>query len=156
MLLTLDRRYKKQDYTIGVLYVNGKFFCNTIEDTDRGLSDSDSIEQILKKKVYAKTAIPTGKYKIPMNTVSPKFSRKEYYRKFCSGRLTRILNVKGFDGILIHRGVNASSTAGCIIVGRNTVKGAVTDSQECFEGLYKLLDEANKQGEIIEIEITGG
>lgn len=156
MTLTLERRYKKQDYTIGILYVNGKFFCNTIEDTDRGLSDSDSIEQIRKKKVYAKTAIPTGRYKVSMNTVSPKFSRKEYYRKFCGGRLPRILNVKGFDGILIHRGVNASSTAGCIIVGRNTVKCAVTDSQECFEGLYKLLDEASKQGENIEIETISG
>ena len=48
MILTLDRRYKKQDYTIGILYVDGKFFCNTLEDTDRGLSDSDSLEQIRK------------------------------------------------------------------------------------------------------------
>lgn len=63
-----------------------------------------------------------------MGVISPKFSMKAYYKNFCNGRMPRLLNVKGFDGILIHRGTNADSSAGCIIVGRNTIKGGVTDS----------------------------
>lgn len=78
--------------------------------------------------MYAKTAIPTGTYKITLDVVSPKFSQKAYYKAFCGGKLPRLLNVKGFDGILIHKGSNADSSAGCIIVGMNTVVGGVTNS----------------------------
>lgn len=68
--------------------------------------------------------------------------------------MPRLLNVKGFDGILIHKELNADSSAGCIIVGKNTVVGGVTSSQYYFEKLYKLLDAAYKRGESIEIEIV--
>lgn len=153
MILTLKRIAKRDTYTIGKLYVNGKYFADTVEDKDRGLSDSDTLEKIKKVKIPLYTAIPTGKYQITMDVVSPKFSQKEYYKKFCNGKLPRLLNVKGFDGILIHRGVNADSSSGCIIVGKNTVVGAVTNSQYYFEQLYKVLKEANDNGEKIEIEI---
>ena len=154
MILKLERIAKKDNYTIGRLYVNGKYFADTIEDKDRGISDTDTLDEIKKKKVYSKTAIPTGTYKITLDVVSPKFSQKEYSKKFCGGKLPRLLNVKGFDGILIHKGVNADSTAGCIIVGKNTVVGAVTNSQYYFEQLYKVLKGAKDKGEQIEIEIV--
>lgn len=153
MKLTLDRRYKKDTYSIGKLYLDGAYFCDTVEDKDRGISDKDSLEKIRKVKVYAKTAIPLGTYKITMGVISPKFSQKAYYKSFCNGRMPRLLNVKGFDGILIHKGSNANSSAGCIIVGKNTVVGGVTSSQFYFEKLYKLLDDAYKRGESIELEI---
>lgn len=153
MKLTLDRKYKRDTYVIGKLYVNGEYFADTVEDRDRGISQTDSLDKIKKVKVYAQTAIPTGTYKITMNVISPKFSQKDYYKKFCKGRMPRLLNVPGFDGILIHKGVNANSSAGCIIVGKNTIVGGVTNSQYYFEQLYKLLDEANKKGEDITITI---
>ena len=153
MKLKLDRKYKKATYSIGKLYVDGVYFCDTVEDKDRGLTDKDSLEKIKATKVYAKTAIPTGTYKISMGVVSPKFSQKPYYKSFCNGKLPRLLNVKGFDGILIHKGSNADSSAGCIIVGKNTVVGGVTNSQFYFEKLYKVLAEAQLRGEQIEIEI---
>lgn len=153
MKLTLDRRYKKDTYSIGKLYVDGTYFCDTVEDKDRGLTDKDSLDKIKATKVYAKTAIPLGTYKVTMAVISPKFSQKAYYKSFCNGRMPRLLNVKGFDGILIHKGSNANSSAGCIIVGKNTVVGGVTNSQYYFEQLYKLLDNAYKRGESIEIEI---
>lgn len=153
MKLRLDRKYKKATYSIGKLYVDGVYFCDTVEDKDRGLTDKDSLEKIKATKVYAKTAIPTGTYKITMGVISPKFSQKPYYKAFCNGKLPRLLNVKGFDGILIHKGSNADSSAGCIIVGKNTVVGGVTNSQFYFEKLYKLLAEAQLRGEQIEIEI---
>lgn len=96
-------------------------------------------EAIRKKKIYAKTAIPFGSYKLTINVVSPKFSKKEYYKNFCDGRLPRILGVKGFDGILIHRGTSEKNSAGCIIVGYNKLKGQLVDSQKAFELLYKRL-----------------
>ncbi len=154
MKLTLRRIAKRDTYTIGKLYVNGEWVADTIEDKDRGLSDTDSLEKIKKTKVYAQTAIPLGTYKVTIGVISPKFSKKAYYKSFCNGRMPRLLNVKGFDGILIHKGSNANSSAGCIIVGKNTVVGGVTSSQYYFEKLYKLLDEAYKRGESIEIEIV--
>ena len=153
MELLLDRKYKKSTYSIGKLYVNGEYFCDTVEDKDRGLTDSMAVEEIKKKKVYALTAIPLGRYRITMNVISPSFSKKSYYKNFCNGRLPRLLNVVGFDGILIHRGSNADSSSGCIIVGKNTVVGGVTQSQQYFEKLWKLLDDANKKGEEIWITI---
>lgn len=128
MKLTLRRIAKRDTYTIGKLYVNGEWIADTVEDKDRGLTDKDSLSKIKATKVYAKTAIPLGTYKVTMGVISPKFSKKAYYKSFCNGRMPRLLNVKGFDGILIHRGTNADSSAGCIIVGKNTVKGGVTNS----------------------------
>lgn len=154
MKLMLDRKYKKDTYTIGRLYCDGQFICNTVEDKDRGISDKDSLEKIKKVKVYAKTAIPTGTYRITLDIVSPKFNQKAYYKSFCNGKLPRLLNVKGFDGILIHKGSNADSSAGCIIVGMNTVVGGVTNSQYYFEKLYKLMLDAKNRGEQIEIQIV--
>ena len=74
MKIKVERKWKKETYTIGRLYINEKFFCNTLEDMDRGLKQSDPITTIQKKKVYGETAIPTGKYKIEMNIVSTKYS----------------------------------------------------------------------------------
>lgn len=152
--MMLDRKYKKENYTIGRLYCDEQFICNTVEDKDRGISDKDSLEKIKKVKVYAKTAIPTGTYKITLDIVSPKFNQKAYYKSFCNGKLPRLLNVKGFDGILMHKGSNADSSAGCIIVGMNTVVGGVTNSQYYFEKLYKLMLDAKNRGEQIEIQIV--
>lgn len=153
MKLLLDRKYKKATYTIGRLYVNGEFLCNTLEDKDRGLSDEDSLDKIKKIKVPSETAIPTGTYKITLNVVSPSFSKKVYYKNFCGGRLPRLLGVKGFEGILIHKGNSDKDSAGCILVGDNTMVGKVLNSQNRFEQLYKLMNEANKKGEDITIEI---
>ncbi len=153
MKITLKRIYTNSTYTIGHLYVDGSYVSDTIEDADRGLKDTMTLDQIKAKKIKAKTAIPTGNYKVTVNVVSPKFSKKQYYKDFCSGRLPRIVGVKGFDGILIHRGTDENSSAGCLIVGYNTIKGKVTNSKEAFEKLYKMLDGANRKGEKIEIKI---
>lgn len=153
MEIRVDRKWKQEDYTISRLFVNEEFFCNTIEDKDRGLDDSMDERMIKNKKVYAKTAIPTGRYEVDMVTVSPKFSQKPFYMEVCKGRVPRLKNVKGFIGILIHAGSTQYSSAGCIIVGHNTIKGRVTDSQETFKKLYKIMKEAHDKGEKIHITI---
>lgn len=151
--IVVDRKWKKEDYTIGKLYIDGEYICNTCEDTDRGLSDTMELQQIKTKKIPTRTAIPTGTYEVTLNITSPKFSKKEYYYKFCKGKVPRLLNVKGFEGILIHCGEHAGWSEGCILVGDNTKVGRLTNSQERFEQVYNLLLEAKERGEKIEIEI---
>ena len=73
---------------------------------------------------------------------------------FCGAKLPRVLEVPGYEGILIHKGVDENSTAGCLIVGYNKVKGKVINSQEAFEKLYEILKVAKNKGEKIEIEYT--
>lgn len=157
--LLLQRIYTCSTYTIGRLYQifpggNQKYICDTIEDTDRGLDDSMLEKEIKNKKVYSETAIPTGKYQITLDIQSPKYSKIKYYKNFCGGYLPRLLGVKGFDGILIHKGNTAADSAGCILPGYNKVKGKVINSQIAWEDLMKnYLKVAWKKGEDIYIEI---
>lgn len=154
MKLLLDRKWKKDTYVIGNLYINGKLFCNTIEDRDRGLTQDMPLSKIKEVKVAAKTAIPTGKYNITLNVISPKFSLRPWYVKNCHGaRVPRLLDVPGYAGILIHTGNTERNSAGCIIVGKNNVKGMVTDSKAVFLSLYNKMYSAYKKGEKITIEI---
>lgn len=139
MEIVLERKWKKPNYTIGILSIDGKRFCETLEDVDRGLKDSMSIEQIKSLKKPHITAIPTGIYEVNLNTVSPKFGSRSFYKEVCKGKVPRLLNVKGFDGILIHAGNKAEDTDGCILVGRNRVVGQVINSQATFKELYKML-----------------
>ena len=101
MKLRLERKYKKEKYTIGNLYVDGVFFCNTLEDVDRGLDESTTALAAAEKKVYGETAIPTGEYIIDMDTISPKFRHRKWAIPY-DGKLPRLKKVKGFSGVLIH------------------------------------------------------
>ena len=153
MELIVDRKYKKQSYTIGNLYVDGKFFSNTLEDTDRGLNDSMSVTEIKRLKKPSITAIPRGTYEVTLDVVSPKYSANAFYKQVCNGKVPRLLNVKGFEGILIHAGNTDKDTAGCLLVGVNKVKGQVINSRETFKELYKLLKDKHDKGEKITIKI---
>lgn len=150
MRVVLERIYNCATYCIGHLYVDGKYVCDTIEDTDRGLSQTMTDAEIKKRKVYAQTAIPVGLYPVTLKITSQKFSKKPYYMKYCGGRVPRLLNVPGFDGILMHIGSTEKSSAGCLIVGYNTIKGRVTKSQQAYEKLYEVLASAKDE---IKIEV---
>lgn len=153
MILELHRIYKGPSYTIGHLYIDGSYFCDTLEDKDRGLDSSMSVDSINRIKVHGTTAIPTGTYNITLDVVSPRFSTKSFYKNVCDGKLPRLLNVKGFEGILIHAGNTDKDSAGCLLVGANKVKGQVINSRETFEKLYKVLKESRDRGEGITIKI---
>lgn len=140
MKLTLKRVAKKSTYTIGKLYINGQYFCDTIEDIDRGLTQDMPLKTIQRIKLPKETAIPKGTYKITLDVISPKYSTKDFYIKNANkGRLPRLLNVPGYEGVLIHCGNTAADSAGCLIVGRNKKVGMVLDSKETFIQLYKEL-----------------
>lgn len=138
MKILLERFHKGKEYTIGRLYIDGELFCNTLEDTDRELTQDMPHEQIKAAKVYGETAIPRGTYRVTLDVISPKFSKRKAYQ-FCGGRLPRLLDVPGFDGILIHIGNTNKDTQGCILVGVNNRKGMVTKSTETFTRLYERL-----------------
>ena len=150
MNLVLDRFFKGPKYTVGHLYIDSKYFCDTIEDVDRGLLDSMSLAEIQSKKVSSETAIPRGIYKVTLDVVSPKYSKRDFYIKVCNGKVPRLLNVKGFEGILIHAGNTEEDSAGCIILGENKVKGKVINSRATFEKFYNTLIKSNSK----EITIT--
>ena len=125
MELTLKRIAKKDTYTIGKLYVDGEYFCDTLEDKDRGLTSDMSLKDIKKIKVYGQTAIPSGRYRVTMN-MSSRFKKV----------VSLLLNVPGFDGIRIHSGNTAADTQGCILLGQNKVVGKVINSRIYTDKLY--------------------
>jgi hypothetical protein len=153
MEIVVYRKYKKASYTVGRLSIDGVTMCNTMEDADRGLDDGMPDWKIRNKKIPNVTAIPTGRYEVEMNVVSSRFSKYPFYMEVCQGKLPRLKNVKGFDGILLHCGVDHSNSSGCILLGLNKQKGKLTDSKETFKKVYTLMKEAHDKGEAIYITI---
>lgn len=128
MRLTLMRIANRPTYCIGKLYIDGVYFCDVLEDTDRGLKDEMSEEEILSKKVKGETAIPTGIYPITL-TYSPKYKKT----------MPLVNNVKGYSGIRIHSGNTHKDTEGCLLVGKNKEVGKVLQSRITFNALYNIL-----------------
>lgn len=153
MEILIKRRYKCDSYTIGTMYIDGERFCDTLEDKDRGLDASMSEANISRYKVYGKTAIPTGTYRIDMNTVSQKFKNRSWAKHY-GGIVPRLVGVKGFSGVLIHPGNTQEDTLGCVLVGENKVKGQVVNSQTAWFKLMGIfLMPAKRRGEKITLEI---
>ena len=130
MKLTLKRIALKQTYTIGHLYIDGKYFCDTIEDKVRDLKK--------EPKVKGQTAIPYGTYEVITNVVSPRFKYRSWAKPY-GGKIPRLVNVPGFEGVLIHPGTDQNSTSGCLIIGQNKIKGKVINSQKTFYALMSKL-----------------
>lgn len=144
MKLKLVRTFKGSSYTVGKLYINDEYFCDTLEDVVRTLPKTcpntpKGKDCECSEKVKAKTAIPAGTYKVILS-MSTRFKKV----------LPEILNVPHFRGIRIHSGNTHEDTEGCILVGTNNVTGKVTDSRNTFE---KLMKELNKEKNNLSIEI---
>ena len=146
MQLLLKRIARKPKYTIGKLYVNGIYVCDTIEDYDRlyfGLP-----------KVKNETAVPCGTYEVRQDIYSPRFGGKAFYKNLCNGYLPRLMKTPLFEGVLVHCGNSADSSSGCIIVGENKVVGKVINSQKTFTRLMQdYLLPAKRRGEKVYITI---
>ena len=140
MKLKVIREVKTEVSTIGSLFINGEFFCYTLEDKDRGLKQSDSLLFINTKKIFGLTAIPSGFYKLIVNQ-SPKFKRM----------LPRILDIKGFDGVLMHRGNSANDSLGCILIGYKKGENSIFESTKAEADLVDKLMKHNAELHTIEI-----
>lgn len=138
-LLKVTRDSYTSKSTIGKLYVNDKFICDTLEDTCRDINRDGDLFDKGEVKVYGETAIPSGIYKLIIN-ISPRFKKL----------LPRLLGVEGYSGVLIHSGNIPADTHGCILVG--------TRGLDCLKGgtsvkaLTALMNELKKYDEY-EIQI---
>lgn len=152
MRLVVDRKWKKDTYTIGVLYIDGIRFCETLEDKDRGLMQTMSLDEIKRRKIYGVTAIPKGIYEVGF-TYSSKFANKSWAKPY-GGKVISIKNVPGYSGIRVHPMTTAEDSLGCVGVGRNTIVGKITNSQYWYKRLVDLyILPSIKKGEKITIEI---
>lgn len=141
MKLTLKRIALRQTYTIGRLYVDGNYFCDTLEDTVRDLNKDGKFDNG-EKKVYAKTAIPYGTYKI-------KWTYSQRFKKYTP----QLMNVPSFEGIRIHAGNTSADTEGCILLGENKQVGKVLNSRATINKFYPLIKKACSNGKVtIEIK----
>lgn len=146
MELKLKRIAKREDYTIGRLLINDKYFCDTLEDPVRELKDRNSdgdFDDVGEGKINNHTAIPAGKYKI-ISTYSNKFKKNTPI----------LLDVPGFTGIRIHSGNTSADTSGCILVGLNKEKGKVLNSREWTQKIYTLIFESLSRNELVTIDIS--
>ena len=138
-ILKLNRDNYTSKSTIGKLYVNNTFICDTLEDTCRDINKDGDLKDKGEVKVYGETAIPSGIYKMIIN-ISPRFKKL----------LPRLIGIEGYDGVLIHTGNIPADTHGCILVG--------TRGLDCIKGgtstpaLTRLMTELKKYDEY-EIQI---
>ena len=142
MTVKIERKWKKKGYTIGVVSINGKEFCHSLEPEDRGFTNTMSAMSIQNAKHWGQTAIPTGKYEVQYKW-SPKYAKL----------MPKVMNVPGFDGILFHSGNTAADTRGCILLGKNTQKAMVTNSRYYTRIFRDLVADCDKRGEKVELEI---
>lgn len=145
MKLKLIRKYLKENYTIGKLYVNDMYVCDTLEDKIRDLQDYNhdgDFNDEGEGKIYGQTAIPAGTYRVIV-TDSPKLKR----------RLPILLNVPGFTGIRIHGGKNAKWSEGCLLVGENKSKGELSNFKYWETTVTNMIEGAIFNGETCYITI---
>ena len=152
MELTLKRIALKANYTIGHLYVDGKYFCDTLEDTVRDLNKNGKFDN-REKKIAGATAIPYGIYEVTLKVRSPRYSKIKKYVDFCGAYMPRLLKVSDFEGILVHPGNTEKDTDGCLLVGQNKVVGKLVNSFDTWKKLYLVLKGASDKGEKITITI---
>lgn len=119
MKLELKRVALKDTYTIGKLYIDGVFFCDTLEDKVRDV------------KIKGITAIPYGTYKVILS-LSNRFKKV----------LPLLVSVPGFEGIRVHGGNSAADTEGCVLVGENKEVGKVINSRKTMDKLMPILESA--------------
>ena len=136
MKIVLKRIALRDTYTIGKLYIDNKYICDTVEDKVRDINKNGKFDEG-EKKVYGETAIPYGTYEVKW-TYSPRFKRY----------MPELLNVSNFSGIRIHSGNTAADSLGCIIVGENKVVGKVINSRATVNKLYPIIEKGCKEGKV--------
>jgi Family of unknown function (DUF5675) len=124
--LKVEREFKGQDYTIGNFYINDVFLCNTLEDTIRIVNHNCS------QKIFGQTAIPEGEYDVELIWWD---KHQNWY--------PHIKDVSCFDGIMIHSGVTANDTEGCVLIGDNNVKGELHNGLIYMDKLRTVLKNEN-------------
>lgn len=137
MHLLVDRIKSDATATLSAVYLDGRHQCDGLEDEYRAV------------KVAGETRIPAGTYRIGVRKVGG--FHEKYTARFSAFHrgMLQVLNVPGFDGILIHCGNTEHDTAGCLLVGQ-AAKGKLelVLSSVTYEQLYKEVIGAAERGEL--------
>lgn len=131
MELVLTRTTRTANTTIGSLTHQGRHICFILEDFDRGLHSGMELRHISRIKVYGKTCIPTGRYRVVL-TYSPRFKTN----------MPLLQQVPGYSGIRIHPGNTAANTEGCLLPGTSTGRDRVNQSRIAYNALLQLMQTA--------------
>ncbi len=129
--------------TISNVSIDGNPECFFLEDVDRGLTDSMTLEEIKKIKVHSVTAIPYGRYKVIV-TKSERFSKMAGHDIY----LPLLLTVKGYDGVRIHSGNKPEDTEGCLLPGTTPGTNQVLNSKTAFIKLNDKINMALKKEDV--------
>lgn len=137
MTIRIDRQWKRAEYTISRVYINGSYFgCNALEDTDRGLLQTMQITELQRRKIKGKTAIPRGYYDVRI-TYSPKYKRM----------MPLVVDVPAFSGIRMHPLNKPEDSEGCIGYGKNDKVGWISNSKYWTDKICRLIETALNKGE---------
>jgi len=137
MEILLKRKVRTAKSTTGDFIVNGNRIAYSLEDIDRRLQQSDSLDHIKSVKVHSETAIPAGRYEVILS-----FSNR--FKKF----LPLLLSVPGFEGIRIHSGNKADDSDGCILIGETVAADWVGSSRDAMAEFMSIFEPASKKGKI--------
>ena len=121
---------------LGKLFIDGKYFCNTLEDPDRHLEEGGI-------KVPKETAIPRGVFKVQLS-FSNRFKRV----------MPEVLDVPGFRGVRMHGGNSEASTSGCPLLGAVRTQTGVAQCGGVNERLINLIEAAEIRGEDVWLEVS--
>lgn len=139
---------------LGRLSLNGQFLCDTLEPPSHGLTSATVPRTIRDIKRLGRSAIPTGVYRLVLSW-SPRFSPRPFYRAYGRGLVPRLLNVSGFEGVLVHCGNTVIDTCGCLLVGRRADASTLVESRKTYDRLMRQYWlPATKRGEPMFIEIV--
>ncbi len=129
MELSVIRYSSGEESTLGMLLINSRFACYTLEDEARAI------------KVAGETRIPAGRYPVVLRTEGSHHQKyKQRYPAMHKGML-HITQVPDFRWILIHTGNDDDATAGCLLVGDSTNNnnirdGFISNSRDAYKRIY--------------------
>lgn len=135
MKLRLVRENGTDETTLGDLYLDGVWFCHTLEDRDRRL-ESGGV------KVRGETAIPLGNYAVSI-TWSTRFRKP----------MLHVLAVPQFEGIRIHAGNTQFDTEGCILLGEDVDRDVLVHSRVAVDRLQNEVAQALDRAEAVNLTV---
>lgn len=133
MKIKVERFFDNGHETLGRLYVNGQFRCFTLEDTFRA------------KKVKHETRIPAGTYEVRLRKFGGFHSQYSGRFPTIHKGMLELVNVPGYDGILIHIGNHKDDTSGCLLTGvsyqieNKTKRATLQNSTAAYIMLYPII-----------------
>jgi hypothetical protein len=146
---TIIKRTILSDKTsIGQFYIDGAYFCFTLEDKTRAPNEP---------KVYGETAIPYGRYEIIFRKEGKMYP--DYAKRFADIDNARgmlwIRNIPGFEFVYLHVGNYGADTLGCPLVGMQYGVNEVTESTKAYKKIYPIIADALSRGEKVFITVEG-